>query len=204
MEVLVEVDGPVARVLIDRPEALNALSPAVLDGLRHGIDTVTEAGCPVLVLRGAGGTLSAGADLKYLETIIDDETALTSYLVDIGAVIDALEAAPFVTIAVVDGYALAGGCQILGLASHAVPAAELEAAVNALLARLTRHSGSALASMKQLYRAAEGVPVADALVAERTVLVNHLQRSPAAVEGLAALRAGRAPRFGDHDEGKAA
>jgi enoyl-CoA hydratase/carnithine racemase len=264
MEVIVEVDGPAARMLINRPEALNALSPAVLDGLRKGIDAVTEAGCQVLVLRGAGGTLSAGADLKHLETIIDEEAALTGYLVDIDAVIDALEAAPFVTIAVVDGYALAGGCEILlacdlavvaedaqigdrhleygllpgaggsvrlpralpsalarrllytgemidgrtayhwGLVSHAVPAAELDAALDALLARLTRHSRSALASMKRLYRAAEGVPVAEALVAERTALVNHLQRSPAAAEGLAAFRGGRAPRFSDHDEGKTA
>jgi enoyl-CoA hydratase len=112
-DVVLEVDGPVARVLIDRPAAMNALSPAVLDGLRAAFDAAAEAGCAVLVLRGAGGTLSAGADLPYLQTVLDDEAAVTRYLVEIGAMVDALEAAPFVSVAVVEGYALAGGCEVL-------------------------------------------------------------------------------------------
>ncbi|MDT7693355.1 MAG: hypothetical protein QOI75_2722, partial [Pseudonocardiales bacterium] len=113
MDVRVEVDGVVARVLIDRPTAMNALSPAVLAGLRDAFEVAARKGCSVLVLRGAGGTLSAGADLKYLETILGDEAAVTGYLVEIGAMIDALEAGPFVSVAVVEGYALAGGCEIL-------------------------------------------------------------------------------------------
>ncbi|MDT7672164.1 MAG: hypothetical protein QOD82_66, partial [Pseudonocardiales bacterium] len=38
MDVRVEVDGVVARVLIDRPTAMNALSPAVLAGLRDAFE----------------------------------------------------------------------------------------------------------------------------------------------------------------------
>jgi enoyl-CoA hydratase len=255
VDVVVEVDGAVARVLIDRAEALNALSPAVLDGLRTAVDTAIQAGCSVLVLRGSGGTLSAGADLKYLETLLGDEVALDRYLAEIGAMVDALEAAPLVTIAVVEGYALAGGCEILlacdlavvaedamigdrhleygllpgaggsvrlpralpamlarrllytaemidgriafewGLASHVAPAAELDTVLEELVARLARHSRSALAGMKRLYRASRDTPVADALVAERAVLVEHLRNSPAAAEGLAAFLARRAPDF---------
>jgi enoyl-CoA hydratase/carnithine racemase len=78
--VLVRGDGRVARVLINRPAARNALSPAVLGGLRAAIDSATGAGCSVLVLRGAGGTLSAGADLKYLETILADAGRVAGYL----------------------------------------------------------------------------------------------------------------------------
>jgi enoyl-CoA hydratase len=255
VDVIAEVDGAVARVLIDRAEALNALSPAVLDGLRAAVDAAIQAGCSVLVLRGSGGTLSAGADLKYLETLLGDEVALDRYLVEIGAMVDELEAAPLVTIAVVEGYALAGGCEILlacdlavvaedamigdrhleygllpgaggsvrlpralpaalarrllytaemidgriafewGLASHVAPAAELDTVLEELVARLARHSRSALAGMKRLYRASRDTPVADALVAERAVLVEHLRNSPAAAEGLAAFRARRAPDF---------
>jgi enoyl-CoA hydratase len=254
-DVVVELDGPVARVLIDRPAAMNALSPAVLAGLRAAFDAAARAGCSVLVLRGAGGTLSAGADLKYLHTILDDQAAVQAYLVEIGAMIDALEAAEFVSVAVVEGYALAGGCEILlgcdlsvvaaeakigdrhleygllpgaggsvrlpralpaalarrllytgemidgstafewGLVSHAVPGAELESALRELIARLTRHGRSALVGMKRLYRASVATPTAEALVAERATLVEHLRHSPAAAEGLAAFRAGRAPEF---------
>ena len=259
MDVRVEVDGAVARVTIDRPAAMNALSPAVLAGLRAAFATATDRRCSVLVLRGAGGTLSAGADLKHLETLLGDSatdtTAVEAYLVEIGAMVDALEAGPFVSVAVVEGYALAGGCEILlgcdlavvaegarigdrhleygllpgaggsvrlpralpaalarrllytgemidgrtahgwGLASHVAPAAELERTLDELLARLSRHSPSALAGMKRLYRASAAGTVADALVAERATLVGHLRGSPAAAEGLAAFRAGRAPDF---------
>jgi enoyl-CoA hydratase len=257
VDVRVEVDGVVARVLIDRPKALNALSPGVLDGLRGAFGVAAREGCSVLVLRGAGGTLSAGADLKYLETLLGDDAAVDHYLVEIGAVVDALAAGPFVSVAVVEGYALAGGCELLlaadlsvvaadarigdrhleygllpgaggsvrlpkalpaalarrllytgemidgatafewGLASHVAAPTELEATLEQLLARLSRHSGSVLAAQKRLYRASTEAPVhlSDALVAERATLVEHLRDSAAAAEGLAAFRSGRAPDF---------
>lgn len=260
--VRMELAGAVARVTIDRPSAMNALSPDVLDGLRAAFDTATDAGCAALVLRGAGGTLSAGADLKYLRRILDSPDSVRRYLEAIGAMIDALEAAPFVSIAVVEGYALAGGCEILlgcdlavvaedaqigdrhleygllpgaggsvrlpralpgalarrllytgemisgatafewGLVSHAVPATELEPAADLLVERLSRHSGAALAAMKRLYRASGALPKGEALVAERTVLLDHL-RGPVVAEGLAAFGSGRAPDFTVTTEGNA-
>ncbi|MBO0829449.1 MAG: enoyl-CoA hydratase/isomerase family protein [Streptosporangiales bacterium] len=257
-EVIVEIDGVVARVLIDRPKAKNALSPAVLAGLDAAVDTALAAGCSVFVLRGAGGTLSAGADLPHLRTLLGDEAAITRYIASIGAVLDRIEAAPFVSVAVVAESALAGGCEILlacdlavvaedarigdrhleygllpgaggsvrlplalppmrarrllytaemidgataaqwGLASHVAPAEDLDAAVDALVARLSRHGRDALAGMKRMYRA--GAPVASraALDAERAALVRHLMTSADPAEGLAAFRTGRAPRFPTH------
>jgi acyl dehydratase len=82
-----------------------------------------------------------------------------------------------------------------GLVSHAVPAAELDGAVEALVARLARHSGEALARMKRMYRDCAALPAPQALAAERAALVEHLMTSPAAAEGLAAFRAGRKPDF---------
>jgi enoyl-CoA hydratase/carnithine racemase len=108
-----EIDGGVARVLIDRDSAKNALSPAVLTGLDAAIDTATEAGCAVLVLRGAGGTLSAGADLKHLRSLLGENDAVRAYVTAIGATLDRLEAAPFVSVCVIEEYALAGGCEIM-------------------------------------------------------------------------------------------
>ena len=112
-DVEVDVDGNVARVVIDRPQAKNALSPAVLAGLVAATEVAVDAGCSVLVLRGAGGTLSAGADLTHLESVRHDRAALTGYLTAIGAAVDRLETAPLVTVGVVEEYALAGGCEIL-------------------------------------------------------------------------------------------
>jgi enoyl-CoA hydratase/carnithine racemase len=107
------IDGGAARVTIDRPAARNALSPEVVARLGAAVTAAAEAGCAVLVIRGAGGTLSAGADLKYLRSVLSDAAATREYITSIGAMVEQLAAAPFVTVAVVEEYALAGGCEIM-------------------------------------------------------------------------------------------
>ena len=64
-EVLFDVDGHVARVTINRPERRNALSFAVMQGLRDSIRRVAENDdLRVVVLTGAGDkAFCAGADL---------------------------------------------------------------------------------------------------------------------------------------------
>lgn len=109
----VDVAGRVATITLDNAAALNALSPNVVAGLLGAVDRVTEAGCSVAVVRGAGGTLSAGADLTHLRTVLDDEAAVQAYVTAIGTALDRLAAAPFVSVCVVDGYAVAGGCEIM-------------------------------------------------------------------------------------------
>lgn len=111
--VLFAVDGPVARATLNRAEAMNSLSPAVLTGLADAVGAAVAARCSVLVIRGARGTLSAGADLKYLRSCLDSPGRLREYITSIGAVFDAIEAAPIVSVCVVDGYAVAGGCELL-------------------------------------------------------------------------------------------
>ena len=64
-EVLVERRGPVQVIVINRPEARNALNGAVAAGIRDAVDELDardelRAG----VLTGAGGTFSSGMDLK--------------------------------------------------------------------------------------------------------------------------------------------
>jgi enoyl-CoA hydratase len=64
-EVLVERRGAVQVIVINRPEARNALNGAVAAGIRDAVDELDErddlrAG----VLSGAGGTFSSGMDLK--------------------------------------------------------------------------------------------------------------------------------------------
>jgi len=63
-----ELRGRVGFITLNRPERLNALNDAMmaeLDDLLRRIET--DLGPKVLVLRGAGGNFSSGADLKELE-----------------------------------------------------------------------------------------------------------------------------------------
>jgi 2-(1,2-epoxy-1,2-dihydrophenyl)acetyl-CoA isomerase len=67
MNILYEVAGGVARITLNRPEALNALLPEMGDQL---VDLVNGADADeavrVIVLTGAGKAFSAGADLKLM------------------------------------------------------------------------------------------------------------------------------------------
>lgn len=64
-EVLVERRGAVQVITINRPEARNALNGAVAAGIRDAADELDADGAlRVGVLTGAGGTFSSGMDLK--------------------------------------------------------------------------------------------------------------------------------------------
>ena len=63
--VLTEVSDGVAVITINRPEARNAVNGAVARGLAAALDELDAANdVRVLILTGAGGTFSAGMDLK--------------------------------------------------------------------------------------------------------------------------------------------
>ena len=112
-DVAVAVDGPVVRVTIDRPAARNAINEAVVDGLEAALDMAEASRAKVVVLRGSGGTFCAGADLKLVQTMVGDRDLMAGYVTRLANITERLEAGPFVSLAVVEGFALAGGCELL-------------------------------------------------------------------------------------------
>jgi len=67
MGVLLHDDGPVRTLTLDRPEALNALTPELLTELADALDAAAAAeGVRIVVLTGSGRAFSAGVDLKAL------------------------------------------------------------------------------------------------------------------------------------------
>jgi len=113
--VLYETRGPAAWITINRPEKLNALNGAVLEGLNAAFDrAVADPEVKVVVLAGAGErAFSAGYDLSA-EAAHSDIGAHEWHEV-LGTDIDAtmkLWALPKPTIAAVRGYCLAGGCEL--------------------------------------------------------------------------------------------
>lgn len=111
--VALEVDGDVLRASIDRPQTRNAIDLEVLAGLERMLDAAQQAGVKVLVLRGAGGTFCSGANLAALPGLIDDPSEMRAFVERLGRVLTRLERAPWVNLAVIEGYAVAGGCELL-------------------------------------------------------------------------------------------
>jgi enoyl-CoA hydratase len=116
------VDRDVLWAEIDHVEARNAINSSVLSGLEHMIDLARLRRVKVVVIRGAGGTFCSGADLNELKSMRGDRAALSAFMGRLGSVLETLVSAPWVSVAVVEGHAVAGGCELL-LASDIVIAA---------------------------------------------------------------------------------
>lgn len=66
-DVRYEADGPIATLTLDRPDARNAYSDAMLDGIVAALDAAeADDAVRCLVLTGAGKAFHAGGDLKQM------------------------------------------------------------------------------------------------------------------------------------------
>jgi enoyl-CoA hydratase/carnithine racemase len=122
--VILSVDGPVATITLNRPEALNALSPGLVRDLSQASGEMElRPEVKALVIRGAGRAFCTGADLGTISQHLDDPPSLASYVKDLNAMLFQLEELSLPVIGVVHGYALAAGLELL-LACDLVIAAE--------------------------------------------------------------------------------
>ncbi|MEM6474807.1 MAG: crotonase/enoyl-CoA hydratase family protein [Pseudomonadota bacterium] len=107
-EVLTEVDNGVLIVTINRPDAKNAMTKAAAEGIAAAMDRLdSEDDLRVGIITGAGGTFCSGMDLKGF---LRGETPTVEGR-GFGGVVQAPPAKPL--IAAVEGYALAGGLELM-------------------------------------------------------------------------------------------
>jgi enoyl-CoA hydratase len=107
--ILTAVEGRVAVITLNRPQALNALNVQIITDINHaldGFDKDPEIGC--IIITGSAKAFAAGADIKemanhsYPDTYLDD--FLSSW--------DRIGARRKPLIAAVAGFALGGGCEL--------------------------------------------------------------------------------------------
>ena len=226
--VRVDVDPPVATVTLDRPQALNAITPHMLAELAAALEQAGhQPEVAVVVLTGAGRAFSAGVDLKALGDRQLDGGKVGD-LLDVPArrVIDLIGSLDAVVIAKVNGHCFTGAlelalaCDIVlaadeavlgdthakwglrptwgmsqrlpwlvgaararylsytaatftgrqaadwGLIALACPRADLDAATAEVAATVAANSRGSLAAYKDLYRAAERLPLPAGLAYE--------------------------------------
>ncbi len=119
------VDGGVARVVLDRPQQLNAISPRLLEDLDAACAAVeSDAGARVVTLTANGRAFCAGADLRVVRDTSPDPVRWEAFIRLWHRVFNRIEALPVPLIAGVHGLALAGGLELVLVADLVVMDAE--------------------------------------------------------------------------------
>ncbi len=123
--VLLSIEDSIARIVLNRPQQLNAISPALLDDLDAACERVErEPAVKVATLTANGRVFCAGADLKTVQTLAPDAERWSAFIRGWHRVFNRLEALPVPLVAGVHGLALAGGLELVLVADLVVADAE--------------------------------------------------------------------------------
>ncbi len=109
---LIERDGPVAILTVNRPKVLNALNSATIDELRRAILEVKhDPDVRAVIVTGAGDkAFVAGADVNELAA--QSPTSGRDHALRGQHVLDLIENMGKPVIAAINGFALGGGCEL--------------------------------------------------------------------------------------------
>ncbi len=114
-ELIVETRGSTMWLTLDRPDAMNALSPGLVSDLEsamHEAELRPEVRC--VAITGSGRAFCVGADLSFaLDALVAGDTAeFVQFLEGVGQVFRSIESFPKPVIAALNGITLAGGLEL--------------------------------------------------------------------------------------------
>lgn len=106
-------DGPVRTVTINRPDELNSINADLHWGLANvWRQLAADKTIRVVVLTGAGRAFSAGGDLNWITTFLDDESARDESIREGAAIVEEMLRFPLPIIAAVNGPAVGLGVSV--------------------------------------------------------------------------------------------
>lgn len=97
---------------LNRPSVLNAFDEEMLGRLVGALERITDSGKP-LMITGAGRAFCTGGDLKAYLRRLNDQEGLRRYFLLLSDVFERIVDYPAVTVAAVNGVAVAGGLELM-------------------------------------------------------------------------------------------
>jgi len=181
--ITVDVDSSerIAWVTFNRPEVRNAMHLPMNHEIREALDRLSKRDdVGALIFRGAGGkAFISGADIAELK----ERSGVVALERHNAQLCDAIDAFPFPTVALIEGYALGGGCEValacdIRIAGPAAKMGQPEVGLGILPAaggtwRLQRIVG--VAKAKELIFTGD---ILDAKTCHEIGLVNHVVDAP--------------------------
>ena len=125
-ELLYETRGDIGWVTFNRPQARNALTFAMYEGLAEACSGAAKAGVKALVVTGAGDkAFAAGTDIAQFKEFKDGEDGI-AYERKMDRIVDAIERCPVPTIAAVAGFCTGGGAAIAAVCDLRIASASAQ------------------------------------------------------------------------------
>ncbi|MBI1909200.1 MAG: enoyl-CoA hydratase/isomerase family protein [Deltaproteobacteria bacterium] len=112
--VLYQRKGTVAEITLNRPESLNAMNLALIEGLFQAVKKAEEEkGLRLVVLKGSGRCFCAGGDIKFFRSQLESETPVNKEMPDrLHTMIEKLRALPLPVLASIHGSAGGAGTSL--------------------------------------------------------------------------------------------
>lgn len=184
--VLTEIEAGVMTITLNRPEAKNAVNLAMAQGIAAAMDELDQNDeIRVAILTGGGGTFCSGMDLK---AFVSGEVPFVPGR-GFGGLTEAPPAKPL--IAAIEGYALAGGCELAMVCDLVVAAESARFGIPEVKRGLAAGAGGLLRFPRQLpYRVAmELALTGDFMDAERALNLGFINQTVPEGEAVSAARA---------------
>ena len=176
----------VITITLNRPQAFNALSEAMLDALQTELDAIAaDPTARLLVIRASGPAFCAGHDLKQLRAE-PSQSYYEGLFAQCGRMMMSLQRLPVPVIAQVQGIAAAAGCQLVAMCDLAVAASDARFAVSGVNLGLFCATPSVALSRNLGRKAAFEMLVTGAFISADEALTKGLVNRVVAPEAVAA------------------
>ena len=199
-ELVVEVQGPVRVIRLNRPDQLNATNEVLHRALADVFPQLdADRAARAAVITGNGRAFSAGGDFGYLDELTKDSTLRRQTIVDARRIVTGMVTCRVPIVAAVNGPAVGLGCSIVALSDIVVMAESAHLADPHVLVGLVAADGGPVTwpLLTSLQLAKEYALTGDRIPAQRAAqigLVNHvcpddevMARAMACAERIAAL-----------------